>query len=158
MITIGRDVEVEYEDLLEEHNEIDRYSLMLQELIASNDPNPDSARSLLKRLAHVVEAHLRREESFIYPGLASCIHHADTMRAVTEFEVLRSNWSAYVNAWQTDGALDDWQAFRRHSSDALSQLHEGAMAEISLLYAAGVREGLVKVRPGIVKSRRQASG
>jgi hypothetical protein len=143
-----------YQELIDDHDRIDRLTRQLDQLTQGPDERFAEADRLLAQLSAAILAHLAKEDSFIYPDLARSTDPADAGGLIVEFEMLKADWADFLAVWARPDRPADWPAFRHDAGGMLDRLRERVIKETSLLYAMALREGLIQLRP----SPRDASG
>lgn len=158
MISMTRDIRIDYHSLIRDHDEIERLARDLEAVVDSGVVRIGRAQDLLTALAKTVAAHFRREENFIYPGLADITNTTGAGDIVGAFEELKADWEQYVAVWQREGALRNWQRFGAETRVALQTLRDRALQEVRSLYLVAVREGLISLHPvpAEVEERRRS--
>jgi hypothetical protein len=136
-----------YQELIDDHDRIDRLTRQLEQLTGSPDDRFAEADRLLAQLSAAIVTHLAKEDSFIYPDLARSTDPADANGLIIEFEILKKDWTDFLAIWARPDRPADWSAFRHDAGGMLERLRERVIKETSLLYAMALREGLIQLRP-----------
>ena len=136
---------LDYRDLIDDHDRIDALAEKLELAVADEEPRAD-VDDLLARLSSLVDDHLSKEDSFIYPDIVRCDDPAVASGLVMEFEVLKRDWGEYLAKWQAGLAANDWRGFRHSTLGMLHRLRERVMKETALLYSMALREGLITMQ------------
>lgn len=137
----------DYQDLIRDHDEIDQLAEAVEKLATGDRSGSVAIDALLSQLARIVEAHLAKEDSFIYPAIIASKDPADAASLVVEFEVIKRDWKSYLEMWRDGAAASDWPAFRIATIGMLSRLRERVMKETGLLYSIALREGTITLAP-----------
>lgn len=135
-----------YQELIEDHARIDELARELELAVQSATLRNGEVDRLLPRLARVVEQHLQKEDSFIYPELIGADDPAGATGIVLEFDAIKRDWEIYLGLWRGGVSGQDWPAFCESTVGMLGRLRERVMTETGLLYAMALREGLITMR------------
>lgn len=135
-----------YQELIDDHDKIDELSKQLEDIVEQQDGSSNDVDALIDRLSIVVADHLDKEDSFIYPQLASSSDPADAASLIDEFEEIKRDWSTYLAAWREGAPNDNWEEFRASTLGMLTRLRSRVMKETGLLYGMALREGLITMK------------
>jgi hemerythrin-like domain-containing protein len=140
-------VAVNYHELIDDHDHIERLAAQLEHSVKNDPVDHASVDSVLGELATVVDDHLKKEDSFIYPQLAASADPADATSLIVEFEEIKRDWEIYLSSWKEGQAANDWNGFAASSIGMLERLRKRVMKETGLLYSMALREGLIDMKP-----------
>ena len=136
-------------ELLKDHALILAATRSLTGVTRSANARPEAAFDCLRRLARLLEAHLRAEAEFIdadrehghreFNDLAS--QHGE------RFDDLVHEWGVYLTEWTEENIRHDWPGFVWATDWMVERLNEQVEAENESLYPAALRYGLIRLLP-----------
>ena len=136
-------------ELIKDHVQI---TIAVDELTAvTRHPKsrPTAAYEALRRLAHLLDAHLRAEEEFLSEdrnaGREEFTLLANEHGAM--FDDLVCEWGIYLGEWDQENIACDWEHFATATDWIATRLHEQVDAENRSLYPAALHYGLVRLLP-----------
>lgn len=132
-----------YQELIEDHDHIDQLASQIEAIVRSNPADRTVVDKIMNDLAGIVDDHLSKEDSLIYPQLAASSDPADAASLIVEFEEIKRDWQTYLAAWKDGQASHDWPNFKSSTVSMLERLRTRVMKETGLLYSMAVREGLI---------------
>ncbi len=140
---------MDYQRLLDEHDEIDALCRGLVRSVTSEQPDPDMILRNRGDLAAALSGHLAHEDSFIYPEIArrGGASAAIATEFVAEFAELTEDWSVYLDEWSHDCIVGDWTTFRLETMAIVKRLRLRVRRETDALYPAALRSGAITLRP-----------
>lgn len=135
--------------LLEDHVQISGAIEELAVIARQPKARPMAAFDALRRLAHLLDAHLRAEEEFLsldrQNGKGEFTALADEHGA--NFDDLVCEWTLYLREWDEESMACDWSHFAAKTAWMAQRLNAQVEAENSSLYPAALRHGLVRLLP-----------
>ena len=141
-------------ELLKDHALILAATSHLSTVASKPEPQPEAAQDALRRLARLLETHLRAEDDFLgqdrdhgrqeFTALAA--EHGE------RFEQLVAEWNTYLRKWTEDNIRTDWSNFARTTAWMMQQLAQQVDAENKVLYPAALRYGLIRLVPEKVRA------
>jgi hypothetical protein len=138
---------MDYLELIDDHDRIDQLAAQI-ECIARGDPIDQAAlRGIINRLAIVVQQHLEKEDSFIYPKLVGSSDPADAESLIIEFREIKRDWIQYLHAWGDGASIGEWKTFQKSTLGMLDRLRKRVMKETGLLYGMALRQELITMHP-----------
>lgn len=137
-------------ELLKDHALILASINSLNDIAGKAEPRPDAAFATLRRLARLMDAHLRAEEEFIHRDhdLGDREFAALARQHDTRFEDMVGAWDHYLARWTQEAIHGDWAGFGRASRQILPRLADQVEAENQSLYPAALKYGLIRLLPG----------
>lgn len=141
-------------ELLKDHTLILAATENLATLAQAAEPRPDAAFDALRRLARLLEMHLRAEADFI--GLDRDHGRQEFTALAAEhgerFEALVDEWGVYLREWDEENIRTDWVHFAKATRWMVERLNEQVDAENQSLYPAALRYGLIRLLPEQVRA------
>jgi hypothetical protein len=138
---------MDYLELIDDHDRIDQLAAQV-ECIARGGPIHQAVlRDIIHQLAIVVQEHLEKEDSFIYPELAKSSDPADAESLIIEFREIKRDWIAYLRAWGDGASAGEWKTFQKSTLGMLDRLRKRVMKETGLLYGMALRLELIAMHP-----------
>jgi hypothetical protein len=136
-------------ELLKDHALILAATQSLTGITRSGVCRPDAAADTLRRLARLLDTHLRAEAEFID---ADRDHgHHDFAALAKEhgerFDDLVHEWGAYLREWTEENIAGDWPSFVWMTDWMVERLNAQVEAENQSLYPAALRYGLIRLLP-----------
>jgi hypothetical protein len=138
-----------YERLIAEHGRIDMALGRLQRLIEADTPDTAAVVIGLSDLSRELTAHLRYEDSHIYPRMIASANPQASLTAqefIEDFVALGKEWRIYQGEWNAECIAADWAEFRHQTRAIVARLAERGRAENQLLYAAALQAGAIRLR------------
>jgi hypothetical protein len=137
-----------FERLIREHRLIAQLSARLRHALADGVAAGD-AHAALHALSDCLIAHLRAEDSEIYPRLmvsrdAGAAHAA--RQAIERFHTLASDWMAHVDRWGTAAIARDRAGFDADTLAILDRLDARIVQENELLYPMALNAAHLPLR------------
>lgn len=138
-----------YEQLLLEHDQINRALARLLRLTEAVVPDVPAVSGALSQLAAHLLDHLAHEDSSIYPRM---IHSkvgqvaSIARQFIDEFEAMTADCKTYLAEWLPDCIEGDWEGFQRDTAAMAVRLQARVRAENSVLYSAALNHGLIALR------------
>jgi hypothetical protein len=137
-----------FEQLMREHDHIDRLTLRLEECCRSAAPDPYAVISARFALKEALDAHLGHEDEAIYPGLLRA--GGKPAETITHFEEsfaqLRADWGDYLQDWDAESLAADWTSFCRQTEVLMARVRSRTNAETSLIYPLALQRGAIGLR------------
>ncbi len=136
-------------ELLKDHALILAATHSLTTITRSPVCRPEAAYDALRRLARLLDTHLRAEADFID---ADRDHGHNDFTALARqhgarFDDLVQEWGTYLREWTEENIAGDWATFVRATDWMVERLNEQVEAENQSLYPAALRYGLIRLLP-----------
>ena len=136
-------------ELLKDHALIQAATKSLT--VITQNPNPDAgaAFAALRKLARILDNHLRAEAEFI--DADNRIGDGDFAALAEQhgkrFQDLVEEWGTYRREWTEENIGEDWLTFAKATDWIVQQLDEQVEAENQSLYPTALRYGLIRLLP-----------
>lgn len=150
-----------YEQLLLEHDQINRTLARLLRLTEAATPDVPEVSGALSQLAAQLLDHLAHEDSSLYPKMIqSKVGQVASIarRFFDEFEEMTADCKTYLTEWLPDCIEGDWEGFRRDTAAMAARLQARVRAENSVLYSAALNHGLIALRASAAAARATPAG
>ncbi|WP_294390312.1 hemerythrin domain-containing protein [uncultured Sphingomonas sp.] len=139
--------QLSFERLISEHDQIERMITALSEQAADPDIPASAISDRLFELSLLVADHLAHEDGAIYPAILRTMGAASHATQLNQsLHILKMDWISYLSSWPLDCIEAERDKFSRHTEDMLPRLREQVQTETQLLYAAGLRHGIITLR------------
>jgi hypothetical protein len=136
-------------ELLKDHALILSATNNLTTITRAETPDAGAAFDALRRLARLLDMHLRAEAEFIDANHE--VGHNDFSALAEEhgerFDDLVDEWGVYLREWTEEHVRDDWRTFAEATDWMMGRLNEQVEAENQSLYPAALRYGLIRLLP-----------
>lgn len=141
-------------ELLKDHTLILAATSHLSATVSGPRPQPEGAYDALRRIARLLETHLRDEEEFLGQDRD---HGRQEFTALAEehgerFDHLVEEWDVYLREWTEENIRADWTNFARATAWMMQQVDAQVEAENQSLYPAALRYGLIRLLPEKVRA------
>jgi hypothetical protein len=136
-------------ELLKDHTLILSHVNGLRDIAAHDEPAPGPALQTLRRLARLLDAHLRAEADFIRLEDEN-EHHEFTVLTQSRgklFDAMVAEWTAYLREWDEERVGADWDGFVHQTGRILDWLTAQIEMENRSLYPAALKYGLIRLLP-----------
>ncbi|MBO9576256.1 MAG: hemerythrin domain-containing protein [Sphingobium sp.] len=136
-------------ELLKDHALILAATGNLSAITRQAEPRPDAAFAALRRLARLIEMHLRAEAEFIGQDRDHGRQEFTDLAAAhgERFHCLVAEWGAYLQHWDEGAMGADWRGFADATDRIVAQIDAQVDAENQSLYPAALRYGLIRLLP-----------
>jgi hypothetical protein len=136
-------------ELLKDHTLILSHIKSLRDIVAHDEPSPGPALHALRRLARLLDAHLRAEADFIRLE-GENEHHEFTDLTESHgklFDAMVAEWTTYLREWDEERVGTDWDGFVHQTGRILDWLTAQVEMENRSLYPAALKYGLIRLLP-----------
>lgn len=137
-----------FEQLMLEHDEIDRLTWRLEDCAGRDVPDIYAVIEARSALKAVLDHHLGHEDASIYPGLMRA--GGEAAQAIADFDArfarLRLDWGTYLMDWDAECLAADWGSFRTETTTLMARVRERTRAETDLLYPLALQTGAIALR------------
>ena len=136
-------------ELLKDHALILAATQSLTAITRSGECRPEAAFDMVRRLARLLDMHLRAEAEFLEADRDN--GHNDFSALAREhgdrFDDLVQEWGIYLREWNQDNIATDWATFVWATDWMVERLNEQVEAENQSLYPSALRYGLIRLLP-----------
>lgn len=129
---------MQYHQLVDEHEAIERSARLLLDCTQCRTPHPDRAFALLGALATTVRDHVAAETPVIRNTLEAAAgerHQLVAHEVERDWRQVREDWTQYLDRWDEPQIAADWPRFAADTHTMLDRLDEQLRYETSILYS-----------------------